>query len=106
MKSDVIKTLTETFEAHAQQAETCVEYWLARDIQYFGYTKWDNFLNVVSKAKTACEVSNYKALHHFADVGKMVNLGSRSQREINDIMLMRYACCPIASSRNSRKEAE
>lgn len=37
-----------------------MEFWLARDLQHLlGYTKWDNFLNVVSKAKTACEVSGY-----------------------------------------------
>lgn len=57
MKTELIQTLTSTFEAHAPQTEGGVEYWLARDLQYLlGYTKWDNFLNVVSKAKTACEI--------------------------------------------------
>ena len=61
MQSDTIHTLTETFEAHAQQTENGIEYWLARDIQHLlGYTKWDNFQKVVSKAKTACEVSNHQ----------------------------------------------
>ncbi len=58
MKTELVQTLTTTFEAHAQQTEGGIEYWLARDIQHLlGYAKWDNFLNVVSKAKTACEVS-------------------------------------------------
>lgn len=61
MKSEIIQTLTSTFEAHAQQTEGGTEYWLARDIQHLlGYAKWDNFLNVVSKAKTACEVSGHQ----------------------------------------------
>ena len=88
MKSDIIRTLTGTFEGHAQQTEDGVEFWLARDLQHLlGYTKWDNFLNVVSKAKTACEVSEHETGDHFADVGKMVDLGSGSSRECDDIML-------------------
>lgn len=45
MQKDTINSLTENFEAHAQQTENGVEYWLARDLQHLlGYTKWDNFL--------------------------------------------------------------
>lgn len=81
-----VQTLTTTFEGHAQQTETGVEYWLARDLQHLlGYGKWDNFQNVISKAKTACEVSGHEISDHFADVGKMVGLGSGSQRQIEDI---------------------
>ena len=82
MNTELISTLTQTFEGHAQLTKSGVEYWLARDIQHLlGYTKWDNFLNVISKAKTACEVSGHRVADHFADVGKMVDLGSGSQRE-------------------------
>ncbi len=82
MKNELIHTLTESFEGHAQQTDNGVEFWLARDIQHLlGYTKWDNFLNVISKAKTACEVSSHDIADHFADVGKMVELGSGSQRD-------------------------
>ncbi len=86
MNTEIIQTLTSTFEAHAQQTDEGVEYSLARDIQHLlGYAKWENFLNVVSKAKTACEVSGHKVFDHFPDVGKMVDLGSGSQREVDDI---------------------
>ncbi len=105
MKADLVRSLTETFEGHAQQTDGGVEYWLARDLQHLlGYTKWDNFLNVVSKAKTACEVSGHPVANHFADVGKMVDLGSGSQREVDDIMLTRYACYLVAQNGDSKKQ--
>jgi DNA-damage-inducible protein D len=104
MKTELVHTLTDTFEAHAQQAESGVEFWLARDLQHLmGYAKWDNFLNVVSKAKTACEVSGHEIIDHFADVGKMVDLGSGSQREVDDLMLTRYACYLIAQNGDPKK---
>lgn len=105
MKTEIVQTLTATFEGHAQQTEGGIEYWLARDIQHLlGYAKWDNFLNVVSKAKTACEISGHPVDDHFAGVGKMVDLGSGSQREVDDLMLTRYACYLIAQNGDSKKQ--
>ena len=76
MKSVLVRSLTNSFEAHAHQTEGGVAFWLARDIQHLlSDSKWDNFLNVISKVKTACEVSG-----HFADVGKMLDFCSCCQR--------------------------
>ena len=105
MKPEIIQSLTKNFESHANQTENGVEFWLARDLQrLLGYEKWDNFKSVISKAKTACEVAGHKGFDHFAAVGKMVSLGSGSQREVADIMLTRYACYLIAQNGNPRKE--
>ena len=105
MKTEIVHSLTNTFEAHAQETEGGVEYWLARDIQHLlGYTKWDNFLNVVSKAKTACEVSGHAVPDHFADVGKTIAMPKGAEKEVPDIMLTRYACYLIAQNGDPKKQ--
>ena len=86
MKTEFIYELTSTFEAHAQLTENGIEFWLARDLQHLlGYTEWRNFATVISKAKTACEVSGHPITDHFVDVTKMVELGSDSKRDVDDL---------------------
>ena len=82
MKAEIIQSLTEDFESYAQKTENGIDFWLVRDLQHLlGYTKWNNFSKaVISKAKTACDVSGHEISDHFAGVGKMVTLGSGSQR--------------------------
>lgn len=106
MKKDLVHNLTESFEAHANRTDGGVEFWLARDLQHLlGYAEWRNFSSsVISKAKTACEVSGHEVSDHFVDVNKMVDLGSGSQREVDDIMLTRYACYLIAQNGDPRKQ--
>lgn len=104
MQTELIHTLTNDFETHAKKTENAVEFWLARDLQrLLGYSKWDNFVNAITKAKISCETSGHKVSDHFADVGKMVNLGSGSERNIDDIMLTRYACYLIAQNGDPKK---
>ncbi|MHC0444165.1 DNA damage-inducible protein D [Flavobacterium sp. 3-218] len=105
MKNEIIHTLTNNFETYSNHTEDGIEFWLARDLQHLlAYSKWDNFLGVISKAKTACEISGENIEDHFADVGKMVSIGSGTQKEIADLMLTRYACYLIAQNGDPRKE--
>ena len=82
---------------------------LVRDLQHLlDYEKWNDFKSVIFKAifktKTTCEIAKNKVSDHFADAGKMVDLGSGSQREVPDIMLTCYAYYLIAQNGDPRKE--
>ena len=81
------------FEDIKHYTEEGIEFWYARELQgVLEYKEWRNFVKVIDKAKEACENAQQSTFDHFADVGKMVTLGSGSEREIEDIMLSRYAC--------------
>ena len=104
MKQELVVRLNKTLE-ESVYTQKGVEYWMARDLQrLLGYTEWRNFLLVIDKAKTACINSGQNVSGHFVDVNKMVKLGSGSERQIDDIMLTRYACYLIAQNGDPRKE--
>ena len=85
--------------------ENEVEFWYARELMHLlGYSKWQNFENVLSKAEVACANNGITVENHFAETSKMVTLGSGANREVEDYMLTRYACYLIAENGDSRKE--
>ena len=104
MKSEEIVQLFEKFENAASELEG-VECWSARDLQILlGYSKWENFEKVIQKGKDACKNAGEEIAYHFPDVRKMVAIGSGAEKEIDDILLTRYACYLVAQNGDSRKQ--
>ncbi|OGI32784.1 MAG: DNA damage-inducible protein D [Candidatus Moranbacteria bacterium RIFOXYA12_FULL_35_19] len=105
MKHEIIEKLHKNFNDYVQKTEDDLEFWFARDLQVLlGYDQWKNFQKVIEKAKIACENTSLSVSDHFADVGKMVGVGSGAKREIDDIALTRHACYLIAQNGDPRKE--
>jgi len=93
-----------TFEELKLANEHGAEYWSARDLQpLLGYTQWRRFEDAVKRAMTSCETSGNNPVNHFAGAGKMVDIGSGSQREVDDYQLSRFACYLIAQNGDPRK---
>ena len=93
------------FEDIKHTTDEGVEFWYARELApVLEYAKWANFLKVIDKAMLACQNSGFDTADHFAEVGKMVALGSGSQRKVKDYMLSRYACYLIMQNGDPRKE--
>ena len=93
------------FESIRHVNEYGEEFWYARELQIaLEYKQWRRFCNVIDKAKEACSGSGNIISDHFADVGKMVIIGSGAERELEDMQLSRYACYLIVQNGDSRKK--
>lgn len=106
MKKEIVQALTYNFEDYSHSSEDGIEFWFARDLQHLiGYSEWRNFQKVITKAKITCEATNNKVYDHFVDVNKTIVMPKGASKEIQDIMLTRYACYLIAQNGDPRKES-
>lgn len=103
MKQEEIQTLFKSFEDAVCMIDD-TECWSARSLQeLLGYSLWQNFSKVINKAKEACENVGQPISDHFIDVNKKVELGSGAFRDVEDVMLTRYACYLVAQNGDPRK---
>jgi DNA-damage-inducible protein D len=101
---DLVSMGSKSFEDLKRINEYGAEYWSARDLQpLLGYTQWRRFEDAVKRAITSCKQSGNIPENHFANAGKMVELGSGSSRDIPDYNLSRFACYLIAQNGDPRK---
>lgn len=101
---DIEKQHHATFEGIRRLDEAGNEYWLARELApLLEYPQWRNFLAVLEKARAACRTSGQLVADHFADLRKMVEIGSGAHREVEDVRLSRYACYLIVQNGDPSK---
>lgn len=104
MEKELLTKLLSDFESIANTTENNVEFWLARDLQtLLWYAKRSNFQRVIEKAKESIDTTNLYIEDHFAETSKMVSIWSWAEREIDDIMLTRYACYLVAQNGDTSK---
>ena len=105
MDSKEIEKRRLTLDDHMHHTKDGVEFWYAREVMgVFGYTQWRRFEETIKRAMISLESSKTPVSDHFADIGKMVPLGSGAERLVKDYMLTRYACYLIAQNGDPHKE--
>lgn len=103
MKPELIKSYVNLFNAYSYKTDD-VEFWFARDLQkLLGYSDWRNFYKVVEKAEYACKKADVKVADHFADSTRTVEMPKGGLKDIEDVILSRYACYLVAQNSDSSK---
>lgn len=74
MDNNLLVVLKTSFDEVANAvAESNIEYWMACDLMpLLGYSRWENFVEAIDRAKTACSAQKVAISEHFRDVTKMM----------------------------------
>lgn len=99
-----ITFVRDAIEKARKTAPNGQDYWNARELMpILGYETWRRFADALERARKACVESGHPISHHFVESGKMVDTGSGATRQIEDVILSRYACYLIAMNGDPSK---
>lgn len=92
------------FDEIARVGKDGQPYWSARDLaNILGYVQWRNFVEAIRKARQQVEAHVNAGQDHFADVSKMVSVGSGAARSVPDVHLTRFAAYFVALNADQSK---
>jgi DNA-damage-inducible protein D len=101
---DIVKQHLTTFDSIRHLDNDGNEYWLARQLaRVLEYSQYRHFQPVLERAREACRNSRQRTEDHMEDILTMVDIGSRAQREVEDVRLSRYACYLIVQNGDPAK---
>lgn len=93
MSSKLTKKTKDLFESIKHVDENGNEFWKARELyKVLEYTEYRNFLPAARKAWIACQQSGFDPNDHFVPFNDMVKIGSGAERQVDNIIMSRYAC--------------
>ncbi|MGZ3680138.1 MAG: DNA damage-inducible protein D [Ktedonobacterales bacterium] len=103
-QSEQHDTAREQFESIKQISPYGAEYWSARELApLLGYKNWERVPDLIERAKAACSNAGQEVDDHFRGASKMVTIGSKAQREVEDYLLSRFGCYLFAMNGDPRK---
>jgi DNA-damage-inducible protein D len=104
MQELVTLAIHKDFESIKKVDKNGFEYWEARELMpLLGYARWEKFYEALRRAMATCVSTDQVIQNHFRGAGKMVGIGSKTQRKVKDYHCSRFACYLIAQNGDPRK---
>jgi hypothetical protein len=101
----IVRTTASPFDV-IKLEDASGDYWSARDLMpLLGYEKWERFEDAIERAISAVNNSGHDAPDHIRGTGKMVKIGSGTERKVIDYRLTRFGAYMVAMNSDPRKNA-
>lgn len=99
------KKVKESLESIKRLDKENLEWWSSRELATaLTYADYRNFLEVMRKAWYACKASGIDPNDHFVIITEMVSIGSGAEKQIDTVLMTRYACYLTVQNADSSKK--